>query len=252
MLNKNINALTALDILSLEIQRVVSRLLFVLIGPIMSYMVFKKYKITASNLYEIRQKYRSLVKNGMGPVLICSNHLTYADSIIQSVFLSSPFGHFVRFNHLAWHLPEKSNFEHNFMWKIICYLGKCIPVVRSGSPQQSKHSLSKMKYVLGKGDVISVFPEGTRSRNGLVDDINFSYATGQILKDYESANVLCIYMRDKKNGSFAKFPQKNAEYYFEMSLIKINSEYKGMRRVKDISSIVIRQLKLMEENFQND
>ena len=243
------NPLSFFDKVNLEFQRVASRLLFVITGPLMNYMVFGKFKLRFEDIKEVRSTYRKMLSEGKGPILLCSNHLTYVDSVIQSVFLASIIGHLFKFSQLAWHLPEKSNFAHNFKWRTLCYLGKCIPVIRSGSREETKRVMQKMLYVLDRGDVISIFPEGTRSRSGLIDDENFSYGVGQILKHYDHSRILCIYMRDKNDGGFAKFPKKDADYYFKLEMFNPTSELKGNRKAKDLSTQVVKKLKEMEDQF---
>ena len=232
-----------------EIQRAVSYCLFVFFCPIMVFLVRYKYRFRIDNIRELRKRYKSLIANADGPVLICSNHLTLIDSIIQSAMLNSTFGYLINFSLFPWNLPERKNFYHKFHWKIICYLGKCIPVQRMAPPSVAKKLVSKMMYVLNKGDVLSIFPEGKRSRHGLVDDEDFSYGVGQLLKDLPKAKVLCLYMRGKKNGGFADFPDNGEHFYMEMDLISPTSEQKGMRKVRDLSTQVIHKLKKMEQEI---
>jgi len=205
------------------------------------------------NLKELRREYKELLKNAKGPVLVCTNHLTLIDSIIQAVALGSVSSYLLNFRLLPWNLPEKTNFYHKFHWRAVCYLGKCIPVIRKASPKETKNTTQKMQYVLAKGDVISIFPEGKRSRTGLVDDEDFSYGTGQLLKSNSNVSVLCIYMRGKENGGFANFPEIGENFYFKMKMIKPASELKGLRKVRDLSVQVISEIKRMEEEyFENE
>ncbi|MDB2447143.1 1-acyl-sn-glycerol-3-phosphate acyltransferase [bacterium] len=247
--------LSVLDKINLELQRAVSHLLFVVLGPVFSFIVFRKFKIRILELKAIRQKYRELLTNSdngnNGPILICSNHLTYVDSIIQTIAVSSVFGHLLRPSRMAWHLPEKSNFAHKPLWRLICYLGKCIPVIRSGTKEETKRVTNKMQYVLGRGDVISIFPEGKRSKNGRLDTERFSYAVGQILKGHENCRVLCIFMRDKdkEHNAYSVFPRKDADYCFDMELLTPTSNMKGLRKAKDLSTQVMMKLKEMEDSF---
>ncbi|MCG8571641.1 MAG: 1-acyl-sn-glycerol-3-phosphate acyltransferase [Spirochaetes bacterium] len=253
MVKSTKSALSIRDKIGLQLQVFLARISFVVIGPIMSFLVFIKFRFKIDNLKEIRQQYQSLLKQGSGPILICANHLTFVDSIIHSVFFSSIASYFVHFKKLAWHVPEKRNFAHKPLWRLICYLGKCIPVIRSGTPEQSKKSLAKMLYLLKRGHIISIFPEGARSVAGLIDTENFSYAVGQILKRFEQSRILCVYMRGMNHGGFAKFPQKNEKFYLKMEIFQPTSLYKGMRKARDISTQIIMKLKSMEEKFfQNE
>lgn len=241
--------LTRFEHLSLEIQRVVSRLLFILFGSLMSYLVFKRFKIRHPDLRRVRAEYRELLKCGEGPVIICSNHLTYVDSVIHSVFLGSTWDHIKNFHALPWHLPEKTHFYTNPISRALCYLGKSIPVLRSGTPAQSKRTMERIDHVLRRGDVISIFPEGMRSRSGRIDTENFAYASGQMLKTYPVSRAICIYLRSREGDGFTKFPAKDREYYIKLELLHLQSEHTGMRKAKDLSTQIIHKLKQMEDHF---
>jgi len=239
--------------LNLEVQRVASRVLFVLFGPLINCLFYFVFKYKSKNINEIRRNYKELLKEANGPVLICSNHLTLIDSIIQSVLFNSITGYLINFKSLPWNLPEKKNFYHNRHWRLICYLGKCIPVLRGGSSSDGKKSLNEMQYVLNKGDSLSIFPEGKRSRSGYVDDQDFSYASGQILNKVPHAKVLCVYMRGIKDGKYGHFPIKGEEFYLKMELIEVKSELTGKRRARDLSTQIVTKLKSMEGDFlQNE
>jgi 1-acyl-sn-glycerol-3-phosphate acyltransferase len=228
---------------------------FVVLGPVFYYIVFRKYKIRIQNREEIRKKYKEIMKEiqstDHGPTLICSNHLTYVDSIIQTAALSSGPGHFLHQRRMPWHLPEKTNFYTKTVWRAICYLGRCIPVLRGGPKEETQRSLEKMQYILGRGDIISIFPEGGRSRTGNLDIDNYSYSVGQILKRHDKCRIICIYMRedDKDFNGFAKYPRKDADYAFDIDILYPSTELKGSRRVKDLSSQIMNKLKDMEDNF---
>ena len=235
--------------LNLKLQRAASRCLFVVFGSFISLLFKYKFKYKVNNTKELRKEYKRLIKETKGPILVCTNHLTLIDSIIQATTLASITDYLLDFRLLPWSLPEKTNFYHKFHWRMVCYLGKCIPVIRKASPKEAKESTLKMRYVLEDGGLISIFPEGKRSRTGLVDNEDYSYATGQLLKSYPRANVLCIYMRGIKNGRFGSFPDKGEEFYLSMKMINPNSQEKGLRKVRDISKQIIGQIKSMEEDY---
>ena len=108
-----------------------------------------------------------------------------------------------------------------------------------------------MSYVVSKGDVLAIFPEGHRSRSGRVDTQEYSYAPGQFLQQIPGARVLCVYLRGKNHGGFADFPKKGEEIYLEMQVIEPSSELSGMRKARDLSSQIIGKLKEMEEEYFN-
>ncbi len=233
----------------LSLQRLLSRGLFFIFGPLVSFAVFKIYRIRTDNLSEVRKQYRKFLNQDKGPLIICSNHLTRVDSIVQSTFLNSIWGYWVNYRSLPWNLPEKTKFYHSWYFRLSCYLGKCIPVLRGAPSAESKRSLQKMLYILNKGDVLSIFPEGRRSRSGKVDTEDFSYGVGQILKECPNARVLCVYLRGKKHGGFADIPTKGEDFYFKMEMFKPKSDLKGLRKLRDDSTQIINKLHSMEEEY---
>ncbi len=255
LLAKNYNKTTEILRLSrferwqLEIQRAAAWAAFFLLGPIMNFLVWKTFRLTVPQLAKLRSDFQQAVMAGQGPVLVCSNHLTLVDSVIEAVFFNSCFGYWWRFSQLPWNVPEKKNVTRSWMWQIVCFLGKCIPVERHTAGPKAKKSLAKMLYILKRGDLLSIFPEGKRSRSGNVEQTDFSYGTGQLLQYLPNARVLCVYLRATKGPSFGDFPQKGEEFYFQMSIIQPCSTLEGRKRIKDLSGQIIAQLVQMEQEF---
>lgn len=245
--------LTKREKLSLAIQEAVSYCLFLIFGPLI-FIIFKyKFKFQVDDLEAHRKKYQEILGQSRGPVLICTNHLTKIDSVIQAMIINSVGGYLLNFKSLPWNLPEKSNYYHKFMLRAFCYLGKCIPVQRMTGPHNKLKTMSRIQHVLSRGNVVSIFPEGTRSRSGLISTEDFSYGTGEILKKTDDATVICLYLRGRKNGGFANYPQAGERFYLKMESFAPVSEFSGLRRVKDISTQIIIKLKDMEtEYFENE
>jgi len=219
------------------------------LGPVLKLLSRYYFHYRIDDLREIRDQYRDLQRQSEGALLVCTNHLTFIDSLIQGVILNSMWGYLSDFSSLPWNLPESTNFEHSLAYRVICYLGKSIPVTRRASSEQSRRSMSKMQYVLERGDNISVFPEGKRSRDGRVDVEDFSYGAGQLLANSPETRVLCVYMRGMKFGGFAEFPPKGEEFTLRMALFEPKSELKGLRWVRDVSTQIVGQLKVMEDEY---
>ncbi len=237
------------DILFLEVQRLVGRCLLLVLGLFVRFMVKNYYRISVEDQARLQNEYRVLIAGAKGPLILCPNHLTMVDSVIHAIFLNSIQGYFFNYASLPWSVPEHTKFYRKWHWRLVCYLGKCIPVLRNGPPEESRRTLAKMRYVLRRGDILSIFPEGRRSRTGKVDTKDFSYATGQLLKLEESPEVICLYVRGKKFGGFADFPNRNEEFHFSMEKIKLHSEFKGMKRARDYSSQIIQKLHTMEDEY---
>lgn len=237
------------DKAALEIQRYLSYFMLIIFGPVIHGLYRLKYRFSARDVAQVRARFRQIRRDHPGPMLLCSNHLTLIDSIVQGVILNSLGTYLTRVSALAWNLPERKNFDHDLGWRLTCYLGRCIPVTRGASTEESRRVQDRMRYVLERGDIISIFPEGKRSRSGRVDDQDFSYGTGQLLRMVPQATVLCVYMRGMKKGGFANFPAKGEHFYLDLDVLHPSTELKGLRATRDLSRQVIDKIKNMEERF---
>lgn len=235
--------------ISLRLQRTLSYFGFAAFGPVLLALYRFRFRFSAHALKEVRAQYRALRAAHPGPLLICSNHLTLVDSIIQAVLLGSLWDYLKHPASLPWNLPEAKNFYHRWSWRLVCYLGRCIPVQRGGSTEQSKHAQARMQYVLDRGDAIAIFPEGKRSRNGRVDDRDFSYGVGQLLNQIPDAKVLCVYLRGMRFGGFADFPKIGERFYLQLQMLTPESASQGLRRARDLSAQVIARIKAMEADY---
>ena len=235
--------------MALRVQRTLSYTSLAVFGPILVGIFRYRFRFSAHALKPIRAQYRALRAEHPGPLLICSNHLTLIDSIIQAVLLSSLWDYLKHPSSLPWNLPEAKNFYHNWGWRVICYLGRCIPVRRGAAPEQARLAQARMQYVLNCGDAIAIFPEGRRSRSGRVDDQDFSYGVGQLLNQVPDAGVMCVYMRGTRFGGFADFPAIGERFYLQLQMLSPQSASQGLRRARDLSTQVVTCIKAMEADY---
>lgn len=234
---------------ALRVQRALSYLGLVIFAPFILALYRFRFRYSAQGLRQIRAEYRALRAAHPGPWLICSNHLTLIDSIVQAVLLSSFWDYLRHPSALPWNLPEATNFNHRLTWRIVCYLGRCIPVQRGASREEAKLAEARMQYVLSRGDAICIFPEGKRSRDGRVDDRDFSYAVGQMLNRTPDANVLCIYLRGMRFGGFADFPKIGERFYLRLQMLTPQSASHGLRRARELSGQIVGRIKAMEADY---
>lgn len=91
-----------------------------------------------------------------GPAILVANHLSFFDSILLMFSLPRPVA-----------FIGKAEYTDNPItnW-LFCGAGM-IPVRRE-NPGDLPHVFEEVAEVLGRGEVIGVFPEGTRSRDGLL------------------------------------------------------------------------------------
>jgi len=235
--------------MGLWIQRLLSRALI----PVSYFFAIvwmkfgRRYQIPA--LRDTRRRYRQLLREGTGPVVICGNHLTAIDSLLIMWALAPGWRASLKPSLMPWNLPDKQNFSGNIYIRFLCYVGRCLPVVRKGPRDEVRKVLDKVGLLLRSGDSILIFPEGGRSRLGRVDTENFSYGVGGIVQEVPGARVLCVYFRGREQKDFSTMPEKGDKFYIDMKMIKPASASPGLRGARDISGQIVHSLAEMEKGY---
>lgn len=237
------------DRVALKTQRIIGWITFPIWGTflILVMRIVGRYQI--SKIREIRKRYKELIHSTKDPILICANHLTKIDSALINWSLASVGSYMMTFKVFPWNIPERARYEGNIFLRFICYLGSCIPIDRGGDRDTVKNSLDKLTYLLKKGDAVTIFPEGKRSRDGKLDYKNFSYGAGRVLRTVKNCKVLCIYLRGEAQKKYSGIPKIGEKFYFDMKLIDPKSIYTGLRATRDIAQQIINQLKIMEQTY---
>ena len=212
---------------------------------------FLGYKM--ENLKAFRAKIRSLLARQEGPVILCPNHLTMIDSLLLIWAMTPAWKAISKPRHFPWNTPEKRNFAHNAVLRFFCYIGKCLPVVRQGPPQQTKAFMEKLKVLLAKGQSLMMFPEGTRSVSGRVDTQNFAYGIGKIIDDLRreglKPQVLCLYMRGKKQTGKSFVPPRGDRFFIDAELVEPQTLHSGLRAARDLATQIVQRLAGMEQAY---
>lgn len=234
---------------ALTVQRGIGWLTFPLWGVflIMIMRLVGRYRVLGRR--EIRRRYREIMKTTRGPVLICANHLTKIDSAIINWSLASVGSYMKAFRFFPWNLPERERYAGNPLLRMICYFGSCIPVDRGGDRDRVQGSLDKLLYLLHKGNAVTIFPEGKRSRSGRLETENFSYGVGRLFKAVRDGKVLCVYLRGKNQTAHSSIPKIGEQFYMDLKLFVPKTAFEGLRATRDISAQIIHQLKLMEQGY---
>ena len=96
-----------------------------------------------------------------GPFIIALNHASYYDAILPYVILIPKLNKQI-------HALVNSRYWKLLPAKIILDIGKCIPVYVGKDANQKKNesALKLAAKFLRKGNLIQIFPEGTRSPDG--------------------------------------------------------------------------------------
>jgi hypothetical protein len=199
-----------------------------------------------NGLEKFRERVRELFTEHPGPWLICANHLTLIDSVILAYAMFPFHRYMTAFRLLPWNLPEKRNFQRNAAVGLLCYLLKCVPVVRGGSREAVRACLDKCDYLLEHGENIMVFPEGTRSRSGRVNTAAFSYGPGRMVHNHPACRVLCVYLRGERQKACSDFPALREKFRITAEPCQCGSDLSGLRAHRECSRQIIEKLAQME------
>jgi 1-acyl-sn-glycerol-3-phosphate acyltransferase len=213
--------------------------------------VFLGYRI--ENLRAFRQKVVQLLREKRGPILVCPNHLTMIDSVILVWAMTPTWMALAKPRMFPWNTPEKRNFSHVPALRFFCYLGKCLPVIRQGTAEQTKRFLEKLRDLMSRKQSLMMFPEGTRSPSGRVDTENYSYGVGKILQNVRQdglkANVLVMYLRGHKQRAKSWIPRRGERFFIEVEALDPQTASQGLRAQRDLSQQIIRKLAEMEQAY---
>jgi len=195
-----------------------------------------------------RRRYRSLRRAGGGPLLVCANHLTLIDSALVAWALGSPGWFVAHYAALPWNVPERRNFTRSFASRVLVYVMKCVPVTRGGDREEVAAVLDRLVYLIERGEVVLVFPEGGRSRSGRVEIDNATYGVGRMIGGIDRCQVLCVYLRGEHQTGFGDVPPRGERFHVRVSCMKPTSRLQGMRRARDLSRQVVGTLAELERS----
>lgn len=233
----------------LTVQREISRLLGVVWIPavafVMRFMLF--YRIQDAR--RVRRRFRRLVNEVDGPLLICPNHLTMVDSALVAWALGGSWWYVFNYSRMPWNLPEYHNFAANWANRAVVWVAKCIPIVRGGAREDVAKVLSKVQHVLSRKETAMMFAEGGRSRTGRVDVDSAAHGVGRIASSITGCKTLCVYMRGKKQKSWSTIPALGDSFYVDFKFIEPTSENSGMRRSRDFARQITESLAEMELRY---
>ena len=200
----------------------------------------------------VRREYRALRRANDGPLLVCANHLTMVDSAIIAWALGSPAWFLVHYAALPWNVPERRNFAGSLTSRVLVYLMKCVPVSRGGDRGDVAGVLVRLAWLLGRGEVVLVFPEGGRSRSGRVEVESAAWGVGRLIGGVPNCQVLCVYLRGNRQDGFGNAPARGEHFHVRLAVLRPQSDLTGMRRARDLSQQVVRTLVRLEEQELDD
>lgn len=214
--------------------------------------IWRGYKI--ENIKEIRNHFREIWEEKQrtkSPLIICANHLTFIDSALIIWALASNFWYLFNYKAFTWNLPAGDFFKKKLHYHLTLYLTKCIFLDRKGTPAHKNAVLNLCRYLLEKGNIVLIFPEGQRSRTGIFENERLRFGVGKIITSLENAKVLCIYLRGDKQETFSNYPPKNSRFSLKMKLITptISEEISKKRASVEVIKEIGATIKEMENEF---
>lgn len=213
---------------------------------------FRGYSI--ENMKEIRQQFREIweeKQQTQKPLVICANHLTFIDSALIIWALASNWFYLFNYKAFTWNLPAGDFFKKKLRYHLTLYLTKCIFLDRNGTPAHKNAVLNLCRYLLSRGNVVLIFPEGQRSRTGIFDHERLRFGVGKIITSLDNAQVLCIYLRSDKQGTFSNYPAKGSKFNMKMKLIEpnISDEISKKRASLEVVKEIGATIKEMENEY---
>jgi 1-acyl-sn-glycerol-3-phosphate acyltransferase len=169
------------------------------------------------------------------------------DSAYLHWSLESMGGYLRHFDRFSWNVPAIEHFISNPFLRAIVYLGKCVPINRGGDDVHRKAVMEKLKWLVQQGEVVTLFPEGSRSRTGRIDPSTVTYGIGQLLTGLERPQVLCAYLRGRHQERESGVPPWGDTLDLSVELLEPATTQTGLRAWRDLSKQVIEKLKSLED-----
>jgi hypothetical protein len=205
------------------------------------------YRVEA--MAEIRRRYRAIRSRSDAPMLVCANHLTMIDSFLITWALGSPPWYFLHFSAVPWNVPERLNFAVRPWQRALVYALKCIPIERGGRRSEVTGVLTRVAYLLRRGDSALIFPEAGRSRTGRIDVSSAATGVGRVIRSLPDCRVLCVYLRGERQRTYSQIPERGDRFYAAVSEIEPKTDHAGLRGSRDLVQQVVRHLGEMEAEY---
>ena len=195
-----------------------------------------------------RARYASLLADRQ-PLLVVANHLTMVDSALIAWGLGSTLSHVLHYHGLPWNVPEQSRVESSWLWRVLAYLMKCIPIPRGGDRQVVAQVLERLAHLMRSGEAVLMFPEGGRSRSGQVDAESLAHGVGRLIKEVGGCRVLCVYMRGDAQRTWSHLPAAGDTFTIATRLVEPRTDLRGLRASRDLAAQVVGHLAEMERDY---
>lgn len=209
-----------------------------------------KYKVgwKIENVRELRRQFKEIAAVD-GPLMICPNHLTFVDSALLIWAFGSNSYYLSNFHRFSWNLPAGDFFKKKAIYRFVAAVSKCIFIHRDGSKEHKDSVMKLTRHLLEAGEVVTVFPEGKRSRSGRVELEQLTHGVGKMITEMGGCRVLCVYIRGDKQDKHSNYPAKGSTFSVEMELHDIKPRQKGRDGYHEIMMRIGQSLKGMEDKY---
>ena len=206
-------------------------------------------RFTIENLQEVRRAYREAA-NDPTPLVICSNHLTFIDSALITWAIGSGPWYVMNFKRFSWNLPAGDFFKKKAFHRFVGLIAKCIFIYRNGSKEHKQSVIDLCTQLVRNGEVVTIFPEGKRSRTGRFDPDALTYGVGKIVTGLGGhCRVFCVYLRGDMQKTFSNYPPRNSRFHMGTRLIHVRTSKGGREGYAEVVSKVGSNLKAMEDAY---
>lgn len=215
-------------------------------GIIFIFKFVMGYKI--ENVKEIRAEFKKIIQENK-PLVICANHLTFIDSCLILWALAPNYWYQFNYKYFSWNLPAGDFFGKKFRYRVVAFLSKCIFIHRDASSDHHNEILNICKNLLLKGEIVTIFPEGKRSRSGTFDTNKLTYGVGKIITGVPECRVLCVYVRGDKQETFSNYPLKNSTFHMKLKCFTPVITAQGREAYGQIVGQIAQTIKAQENEY---
>lgn len=214
---------------------------------LLGWLRYRRYRIP--DLARLRAEFAALERDRREPLLVCANHLTLVDSLVIQWALAPGWRLAFRPRWFVWNLPDRHNISATWLLRTLGYLGKCIPVLRKGPPEEARRALDKVTWLLSRGQSVLIFPEGGRTRIGRVDPDRVMYGVGRMLQEAPGARVLCVYARGLGQRDYSNYPRPGETFFIRFAEFAPVTSHQGLRADRDLATQIVARLVEMEQEY---
>ncbi len=233
-------------------QLAVSRVLSPVWVPVFTALMRWGLRWRVDEIEAHREFYARIRAESDAPLVICANHLTMYDSFVIGWALGGPGFYLRNFDAMPWNTPERANFASTWWKRVLGYVLKCVPVERGSDRKEVARVLEQVRFLVARGEVGMIFPEGGRSRTGRVELESAAYGVGRLVSSLPGCRVLCVYLRGESQDSWADSPVRGERFRMKLECVEPKTDARGLRGSLDISRQIIIRLVDMEKAWFDD